>query len=102
MSRTDIFEGRTLDGDDKFGFGGGLGLILVWGNFDSAVVKLFISPDGTLKIPVLDPDNVPIEFIADGLVQIFVAPGFEYILETSSVGAGTDINASIGSVPPLQ
>lgn len=101
MSRTDIFVNRTSNGDDKFGFGGGLGLILVWGTFDTATVKLFITPDGTLKIPVLDNADAAIEFTADGLVQLFVAPGFEYILETSSVGGSTSINASIGQSPPL-
>ena len=97
-----IFAAQTANVDKLFGFNGGLGIIVVWGTFDTCIVNLHLTPDGgTTKIPVLDNAGAVISFTEDGIVQLFVAPGFQYVLEVLSVGASTDINASIGQSPPL-
>ena len=98
MSRTAIFTNETANGNTKFGFNGGLGLIVIWGNFDGCKVDLSLGPltDDSVLIPVQDNMQTDIQLDAPGIIGIAVAPGFDYYLTVSSVGASTDINADIG------
>ena len=98
MSRVSILSQADSNGNTKFGYNGGLGLLVAWGTFGGATVALNLSPltdDDSILIAAQDAAAADVEFTADGLVGFYVAPGFDYYLTITGATGPTLINADI-------
>ncbi|MCP4992864.1 MAG: hypothetical protein GY934_03615 [Gammaproteobacteria bacterium] len=86
-----LFSAQTADGSEVSGsLGAGLKTVFCWGTFDSATVKVQLSPDGSEWFDLDD-----LTFTAKGVVNFMTQIGVQYRANLSSAGGSTSVNLGI-------
>ncbi len=86
-----LFSAQTADGSEvSDSLGAGLKTVFCWGTFDSATVKVQLSPDGLEWFDFSD-----LTFTAKAAMNFKTQIGVQYRANLSSAGGSTSVNLSI-------